>query len=197
MVEMDDVVVNFLSFPKRLFFDSCTLQYIQKYGDFIWDNVVPPPGDKIYTSSGGAYKELQALHDIWFTNQRNNLDFVISAASLEEVDAKGDYRYLQWAFDMLDYWQARLDEYAEYDVQSMTGRGEDWAAVLNNPSIGFLSSKDKKLIRDAVLLECDAFLTMETKLPKIANTLREHVPLSILRPSEYWKLLKPWAPLFI
>ena len=49
---------------------------------------------------------------------------------------------------------------------------------------------------DAVALECEVFLTMERKLPRNAAQIAAVVPLQVLRPPEYWALLRPWADLY-
>jgi hypothetical protein len=62
---------------------------------------------------------------------------------------------------------------------------------------GHLSAKDMLLLKDAVTLECKAFLTMEKKLPKHAAQIAAPVPLQVMRPPEYWALLRPWAALYL
>jgi hypothetical protein len=55
------------------------------------------------------------------------------------------------------------------------GSGARLAARLSERRFGYLSAKDKRLLRDAIELECDAFLTME---------------------KSYWALLEAWAGLY-
>jgi hypothetical protein len=42
--------------------------------------------------------------------------------------------------------------------------------------IGYLSAKDKLLIFDAVLLVCDAFLTMDERLKRNAENIKKNLP---------------------
>jgi hypothetical protein len=51
-------------------------------------------------------------------------------------------------------------------------------------------------LRDAIELECDAFLTMEKKLARQAEHLRAELEIRVLRPPDYWALLEPWAALY-
>ncbi len=67
---------------------------------------------------------------------------------------------------------------------------------LDETRFGYLSAKDKLLARDALALECDAFLTMERKLPKMADHIERELGLNVLRPPDYWALLEPWAALY-
>ncbi len=182
----------FASLPRRIFLDSSTLQTLQDYGEFIWENVEPSPADRIHTMPGG-YDELDALRAIFFVNQRSNFEFALSKHSFEEVAAKNDRTYLQWAYDVLDHWEACLAGYAGHPF---SGTGLIQASHLDDPCFGYLSTKDRLLIQDALALECDAFLTMESRLPKNADHLRLKVGLLVLRPRQYWNMLSPWAPLY-
>jgi hypothetical protein len=66
----------------------------------------------------------------------------------------------------------------------------------DEPIFNYLSAKDRLLIRDAVELECDGFLSMELRLPRNAPHLRREIRLLVVRPIELSALLRPWARLF-
>ena len=72
----------FDALPRRVFLDSCTLQTLQDYGEFIWENVELSPSDCIHGIPGG-YEELDALRAIFFVNQRAMFEFALSKASEE------------------------------------------------------------------------------------------------------------------
>jgi hypothetical protein len=50
--------------------------------------------------------------------------------------------------------------------------------------------------RKRIDLRCDAFLTMERKLPTAAEFVRREAAISILRPTDFWDQLRPWAALY-
>jgi len=184
-----DVVRAFAAVPRRVFLDSCTLQWMLKFGGFIWENEPLSP-----TNVGDEQVEdLEALQAIFQVNERAMFEFALSEGSLQEVVDAGDTRYTRWALDVLDNWNAVAETYAG---QVGAGRGRRLAERLDEPRFGYLSIKDKRLLRDAVALECDAFLTMEMKLPKNARHIGQVLGLRILRPREYWDLLRPWAALY-
>ena len=95
---------------------------------------------------------------------------------------------------MLDYWEGCLAAYEEQDY-AFSGHGKALAAEFEGNRLGYLSTKDAKLVRDAVLLECDVFLTMEGKLPKNALSIEKALGIKVMQPVRYWELLKPWTSL--
>jgi hypothetical protein len=143
----------------------------------------------------GLTRDLEALRLIFTVNERALFEFALSANSLREVDDKCDPSYARWARDVFDHWDACVDAYE--NREAFSGSGERLADVLSEHRFGYLGEKDRRLLIDAVAYECDAFLTMEKKLPKHAAQIEEAVGLKILRPLDHWELLKPWAPLYL
>jgi hypothetical protein len=60
----------------------------------------------------------------------------------------------------------------------------------------FRALTDRALLRDAVILQCDTFLTMENKLPRNADHVRRMIGIRVLSPIGMWEILRPWAALF-
>jgi len=133
---------------------------------------------------------VEALRQIMLVGSRAPLQLVLSRNSLEEVLDRGRHDYLQWALEVLDYWEGCLAAY-EDSASAFSGCGAALAAKLIETRFGYLSAKDTNLIRDAVLLECDVFLTMERKLPKNAAHLEQELGIKVVQPVGYWDLLRP------
>ena len=73
------------------------------------------------------------------------------------------------------------------------GSGALWAQGFDESGgFGYLSRKDAALIRDALLCECDTFLTVERKLPRNADHLSSALGLEIMRPPEMWEVMRPY-----
>src|SRR5689334_11787765 len=101
--------MEFDDFPRRIFLDSSTLQMLEQYGAFLYENEELDPTDRLHKNPLGV-KNLEALRSIMQVAQRAPFEFALSHNSFEEVRAKGDSRYLQWAFDVLDHWETCLEE---------------------------------------------------------------------------------------
>jgi hypothetical protein len=62
---------------------------------------------------------------------------------------------------------------------------------INGPKCGFLSEKDKRLLAEAATAECNVFLTIEKRLPRVADAVLQEIPLLIATPASLWMLLEP------
>lgn len=185
-------IVNsrFKDIPRRIFLDSSVLQTLQTYGGFLYESEPLSPRDRIYRDPKGVAK-LETLRWIMQVAERAPFQFALSNNSFIEVQRRGDTGYLQWAYDVLDHWLACLEE---SDEPRANPRALD--AIIHSPSFNYLGAGDRALIKDAVALECDAFLTMENKLPKAAAHIQKTLGIRVLSPIEMWEILKPWAALF-
>ena len=79
----------------------------------------------------------------------------------------------------------------------MTPTDESLIDKLDGRSFGYLSEKDRYLIKDAILLGCEAFLTFENKLATMGQHLEQEVGLKVVTTAQDWELLRPWARLFV
>lgn len=140
--------------PGRVFLDSSTLQTLQDYGEYIYDGGEIAQENKIWSIPNGLVN-LEALRCIMLIGRRGSLQLVLSRNSLKEVLDRGREDYLQWALEMLDYWEGCLAAY-EDNSSAFSGNGSLLSAKLQENQFGYLSTKDAILIRDAVLLELDA-----------------------------------------
>jgi hypothetical protein len=110
--------------------------------------------------------------------------------SFIEVQRRGDTRYLQWAYEVLDHSLACLEVSGEPRVNARA------LAVIDSVSFNYLGAGDRALIKDALTFGCDAFLTMENKLPKVAAHIHKVLGIRVFSPIEMWEILRPWAALF-
>lgn len=111
--------VDFESLPRRIFIDTNILQYLQDFGEFIFDHyqenkkyLISPRGKKILIGSA-LYKEIETLRLLLLGIDRTNIEFAVSKNTFEEVKKKKDVSYIHWFFDIWDYWENILQEYNE------------------------------------------------------------------------------------
>ena len=185
--------MSFEQIPGRVFLDSSTLQTLQVYGEYIYDGGEIPRENKIWSIPDG-FQNLEALRKIMLVGRRGSLQLALSRNSLQEIVDRGSNDYLQWALEILEYWDDCLAAYQDKGY-AFSGKGNLLSIKLQGNQFGYLSTKDAILIQDAVLLECDVFLTMEQKLPRNAVHLEQNLGIKVLQPIGYWNLLRPWAAL--
>lgn len=175
-----------LEWPFRIFLDSNALQALHEHGGTIFDGEEFVPGG---ARSGTDADDVEALRGIFHPGLRDAFEFALSGNSIDEVAAARSSPYLRWAFDVLDYWEVCLRE-----GDPAQGWGQQAAQRLDTLDFGYLSAKDRALIRDALLLECDTFLTIERRLPRNADHLRTKTGLQLVRPPELWARIQPALP---
>jgi len=105
--------------PKRMFMDSSVLQTLGDYGEYVYDGGELKYNFAILKTPNGL--NLNALRYIMEVAQRINFEFALSKNSLNEVYAKHDFNYIQWAHEMLSYWIECINSYENDDAFSSSG----------------------------------------------------------------------------
>lgn len=180
---------TFATLPRRIFLDSCTAQTLGQYGGFIYEWEPLSPSDKMHRVTDGI-ANLEALRDIFLVNERALFEWIVSPGSLREAFDKRDPVHSQWLWDIADHSAVCLE------TAGPTEESVALASRLDEPRFGYLSIKDKRLVVDAITLRCDAFLTMERRLPRNAAHMERELALRILTPVSHWEMLRPWAALW-
>ena len=85
-------------------------------------------------------------------------EFVVTDASLREVEARNKPWFTQWVLSILDTWLIQSE-------REVTSPG----TTFEEPRFGMISVKDRRLLQQAIDWRCDAFLTMERRLPTSAR----------------------------
>jgi len=174
--------------PRRVFLDSSVLQALHEYASFVYENRELSANARILNTPNGHH-HLKALRSIMQADSRAQFEFALSGNSLTEVAGKRDQSYLQWAVMVLERWEQCLED-------SGFGGSPAVAGLLCTRNFGYLAYGDRELLKDAVGLGCDAFLTMDARLHRNALHLENSIGMRILTPASMWTLLKPWAALF-
>ncbi|RWP98761.1 hypothetical protein [Mesorhizobium sp.] len=180
----------FETLPRRIFLDSCTAQTLRDYGGFIYESEPLKDADRIYGVTDGL-ANLQALQAIFRLTERAQFEWIVSTGSLEEAADKRDPGHLGWFWDIADHSASCLGE------DGPSAESVAMAARLAEPRFGYLSEKDRRLLADAVALRCEAFLTVERRLPRNAQHLKRELGIEVITPVRHWEFLRPWAALWL
>jgi hypothetical protein len=176
-----------------VFLDSSTVQTLFRYGGAIFAGDEVTMGDRAHAIPGFA-EDLRALERIFAVNTRAGVEFAVSLNGMREIAAKGEPRYTQWALHPREHWLISAEEYGGV---AFDGVGELLARRLEERSFSYLSTKDRLLLKDALLFECGAVLTMVHRLARNASHIDRETGLMVLRPPDYWSLMAPWAGLYL
>jgi hypothetical protein len=123
---------------------------------------------------------------IFMVNERATFEFVVTEASLREVVNRGRPGYTQWVYDVLDTWL----------IQSEGEEPPTPGKTFEDRRFGMISVKDRRLLQEALDWCCDAFMTMERRMPNTAPFIERETGLRVMRPLAYWDLLKRFARLY-
>jgi hypothetical protein len=180
---------SFDSLPRRIFLDSCTVQMLRDYGGHIFDVESISASDRIYSVTNGI-ANVEALRNIFLVNERALFEWIVSRGSMQEAYDKRDHGHMQWLLDIADHSEVCLEN------DGPTEESEALATQLSEAKFGYLSEKDRLLLREAIILRCEAFLTVERRLPRNAAHVERELGIRILTPIAHWEILKPWAALW-
>ena len=174
-----------LSLPRRIYLDTSTLQNLYDFGGEIFEGEPFEPVGRAARVRGLA-DEIDALRMIFTVNERAMFEFVVTEASLREVVNRTRPGYTQWVYDVLDTWLIQ----SEGEATPEPGR------TFEERRFGMISVKDRRLLQEALDWRCDAFMTMERRLPTAAAFIERQTGLRIMRPTMYWNLLGRFARLY-
>ena len=179
----------FESSPRRIFLDSCAAQTLRDYGGYIYEGEPIPESDRIHGVTSGI-ANIKALRNVFLVNERAMFEWIVSNGSMQEAHDKGDSGHMRWLWDIADHSEVCLEG------DGPTPESESLAARLDETRFGYLSEKDRLLLRHAIILRCEAFLTVERRLPRNGAHIEQELGILILTPITHWEILQPWAALW-
>jgi len=194
---------RFNSIPSRIFLDTNVLQYLQDFGEYIFDNYRESKeyfqcSRKSICKGERLFNEIEALHDIFININRTNFEFSLSPAVYHEVEKKGDTRFVSWFNDVWEHWQAVVSEYENREAFSPLSEKRYKKAVIDKSLSGSFSTDDNKIVLAAIRNDCNALLTVD----KFAKDQNKKIyvfikyEMMILTPVELIELIKPYQALW-
>ena len=191
------------SLPGRILLDTCILNMLYDEGEYIFDNYLPDD-----VTEEDLSPDLICLRQIVLVTRRAAFQFVVSPISVMEVSNTQDYSdmvsRLNWLLEMLEYWLGLLEIMQDRTSQGGSVRHrfklskdlQEYEEQLMKISDLRRDPLDRLLLVQYKMGNCDAFLTIDE------NTIWRHrkelaaLGVNILRPLEFWDLLRPWAALW-
>jgi hypothetical protein len=180
-----EVVIAWLSLPRRIYLDTSTLQNLHDFGGEIFENEPFAPVGRAARVKGLG-DEIEALRMIFAVNERAMFEFVVTEATLREVVNRTRRGYTQWVLDVFDTWL----------IQSEAEQPPTTGSTFEDRRFGMISAQDRRLLQEALDWCCDAFMTMERRLPTAAAFIESETGLRVMRPTTYWSLLSRFAALY-
>lgn len=202
LTDAEDCILGFDELPRRIFIDTNILQYLQDFGEYIFDHYIDnenyflsPKGNRI-DKNNRLYWEIVALREILLGIDRTNVEFALSEVIHDEVANRLNNEFYLWFCEMWNYWQETAAGYAECPF-SAESQVRYKTAYQDNALIKNLSRQDRSVVLDAIQLDCNALLTVD----KFANINKQSFvynkyKLRILTPSNLVQTLKPFQALW-
>ncbi|GEM_PF-2321062 len=203
-IKEQDSFTQFNTIPKRIFLDTNILQYLQDFGEYIFDhyrenkNYFLISKHRIVKRETRLFSEIEALHDCFIGIERTSFEFALSPTIYQEVSEKGDIRFIEWFYDVWDHWMTVVSEYENGKAFSENAEKNYKKASYDNSLLGNLSEKDKEIVLDAIYFDCNALLTVD-RFAKDQNKkiyVFKNYGLMILTPSELLEIIKPFQALW-
>lgn len=194
-----DAVRRFESLPGRLLLDTCVLNLLQDEGGYIFEGELPDDANEDQLS-----REVRALRLIFQVNQRAAFQFVVSPLTVGELAAVPRFAErearVRWALDILDTWQIAVWEAEDNSVRQRRSLPPELLQVeqhlMEIPDLR-RNPYDRLLLLETLLANCDAFLTTDERTILRHQSKLLDLGIRVMRPSEFWRLLEPWAPLWL
>lgn len=180
--------------PGRTFLDTSAVNFMLDYGEQIHDGVAIPAN-----VTDRVAGDIESFRNIFFTGQRASWQFAISPFTYQEVVSTNDpsrRHYLEnWFFENWHDWRGILNRIIDLPdfIEAEATRVELLACgVLERlPDI-----EDRILICDAIVYRCDCFCTRDWNTILKYRDILKALPIKIVTPTEWWKLIEPYASLW-
>jgi len=181
--------------PGRSFLDTSVVNFMLDYGAQIHDNAAIPAN-----ATDWVAQDIESLRGIFATGQRASWQFAISPFTYKEVISTNNptrrYYLENWFFDIWQYWHDIIEK--NNDLPNFIEAERTRVELLASRVLDVLPGiEDRILICDALVYRCDSFCTRDWKtILKHRDTLKT-LPIKVITPTEWWKLIEPYANLWV
>ncbi len=186
--------MDFEDLPGRIFLDTSVVNFILDHGEAIFDGVELRAG-----ISKRVREDVTALEMMFKTGQRASWQLAVSPLTYREVVSTTDpvrRHYVErWFLEVWHYWLTFLK--ADETLRSLSHAEQIRVEVLASGVLDILPDiGDRVLLCDALAYGCDCFCTRDWRTILRHREHLETLPLLILRPTDWWRLIRPWAAIW-
>jgi len=181
--------------PRRVFLDTCVVNFILDYGECIHEAIQPDPSlaERVKT-------DIAALERVFSAAQRAFWQLAISPHTYREVVSTRDparcHALQSWFFEIWTYWREFF--HSDEGLPSFSEAEETRVSLLSSGVLDLLPDvTDRVLLIDAVVYGCNAFCTRDWSTVLKHRGELASLPLKIITPKEWWDSIHPWAGLYV
>jgi hypothetical protein len=171
--------------PRRVFLDTCVVNFIMDYGEQIHEAIEPPEG-----LNAREVADIDALYNIWRTGE-----LAISPLTYREIASTANpsraYELENWFAELWNYWRAMVK--GGHNLPTFVEAEETRVDILSTGILDVLPDvSDRTLICDAIVYRCDLFCTRDYRTILKHRSVVEQLPIRIVTPIEWWRELEKW-----
>ncbi len=113
---------------------------------------------------------------------------------METKDLSKKYCLNKWFSEVWNYWVETIK--GNNDLPSFIEAEAMKIQLLSSGLLNTLPDRnDRILICEAIVYKCDCFCTRDWKTILRKREYLKNLPIKIITPSEWWRLIEPYAPL--
>ena len=181
--------------PGRAFLDTSVVNFVLDHGEQIHDGAELPRN-----ISKRAAHDIEALRYIFLTGQRASWQFSVSPYTYKEVictrNPSRRYFLENWFFEIWHYWREIIEQ--NNDLPSFIEAEKVRIELLASGFLDILPDiEDRLLICDAIVYRCDCFCTRDWNTILRHRDALQNLPIKIITPSEWWRLIEPYSGLWV
>ncbi len=166
---------------RRVFLDTCVLNFMLDHGEQIHDGAEPPDSPD--------REDVEALRQIWLVGQRAVWQLAISPHTYFEIVRTRDAVRLsaldRWFQEVWQYWRSTVQ--GNEDLPSFLEAEEMRVRTLASGVLACLPDvSDRVLVCDALVYGCDLFCTRDRSTILRHRDKLAGLPIEIVNPSDWW-----------
>ncbi len=199
----EQIVKYFGTMEYRIYLDTHFIDYLLDHKELVWEGNHSSIEKVVKKDRSRQINEYLTLQVFPLLCWLNNWHLVVGDCVLNELNKIKDRARKKALIDYVEQLQALAGLRLDYDVDDIINEGLDQQTTeesqlsqsllpgfidvprLLDKGLTLLPSKDRPLVREAVSLSCDLFLTTDSKLLNYGQDAEQYLRLRIRKPTEF------------